>query len=268
MVGSGGLTGAYGAGVVVTLARELGPEYFDAIYASSVGTFAASFFTAGQPGVIEHVWRHLVDGRKLVSALKPLSGKRILDLDYLLRVFSEKEGARLDIKGIFQNKSRLVFVLTNYKTGEAIYHIPTATDILQCMKASSSFPFINPPVNIAGVPCIDGTLSDALPVERALQDGYQELVIVSNKPSGIYAGKYYWLARSICPLIIPKPLCQLVATYRERQENIRIPSTAKVIRPGKKLPLLHAGDTNKKRINETFDTGIRDADLFLNTLSR
>ena len=49
VVGSGGLNGAYSAGVVAELGRQLGPKHFDAVYASSVGVYAATFLVANQP---------------------------------------------------------------------------------------------------------------------------------------------------------------------------------------------------------------------------
>ena len=54
IVGSGGLKGAFEAGAVAKLCRVLGPDYFDAVYASSVGVFAATFFVANQPETIEN----------------------------------------------------------------------------------------------------------------------------------------------------------------------------------------------------------------------
>ena len=90
VTGSGGLMGAYDAGVLVILGRELGADYFDSIYASSVGVFISTFFKSGQSDTIENTWRNLVHSKQLVNFTNPLRGKQVLDLEYLAEIFQDE----------------------------------------------------------------------------------------------------------------------------------------------------------------------------------
>ena len=57
VIGMGALRGAYDAGVVVTLCRALGPDYFHAVYGCSAGTYAIAHFVLNQPDSGEKLWR-------------------------------------------------------------------------------------------------------------------------------------------------------------------------------------------------------------------
>ena len=87
VLGVGGLRGAYDAGVAAALCQTLGHTYFDAIYMSSVGVFAGTFFAANQPDVMEHAWRNYVSGKQLVNYANPLRGRNILNTEYLIDIF-------------------------------------------------------------------------------------------------------------------------------------------------------------------------------------
>lgn len=183
VVGGGGLAGAYGAGVVATLCRKLGHDYFDTVIASSVGVFAATFFAANQPSTIENTWRHLVDGRKLVNLFNPLFGREILDLEYLAEIFQNEKSA-LNVRRVFSSGVRIIYVLTQYPTGVVEHRIPTFDDIFDLMRASSALPLVHRPVLIDGRRYTDGGLSDSLPIGKALEENYDEIVAVYNKPRG------------------------------------------------------------------------------------
>lgn len=57
ILGTGGLAGAYSAGFMAELGRKLGPNYFDEIYAYSVGSYIGTFYISKQPNTIENTWR-------------------------------------------------------------------------------------------------------------------------------------------------------------------------------------------------------------------
>ncbi len=265
VVGPGGLYGAYDAGVLATLCRQLGSNYFDRIYACSVGVFAGAFFMANQPGVIENTWRNLVDGKKLVNFTNPLFGKEIVNRDYLIEIFSDQR-SMLDLKVAFGNNCKLTCVLTRLLDGESAYKVMNEKNWKILMKASTALPLFTRPVLVEEDFFIDGGLSDPLPVLKALEDGFDEVIVVLSREKGAFRRKFHWVFNLIA-WILPGSIRSIIHTLPKRSLDIEIKmhnnSRVKIIRPEKKLPLRTLLDVNKKRINESFNLGVLDAMKFL-----
>jgi len=211
IVGTGGLRGAYGAGVVAELCRKLGPYYFDSLYASSVGTYAATFFVANQPGVIEDVWRNHVDGRKLIDYTNIFKNRAVLQLGYLARIFQNGLHC-LDVNAVMHSRASLFYTLTEYATGKTAFITPQKNMIFDMMSASAAMPLLHPPKIINGMGYVDGSLSDPLPFLKALADGHDEVVVVYNKPSGFFVGNRYDTFSHLLAAAMPRKIGHLVRT--------------------------------------------------------
>lgn len=261
VVGLGAYYGAYDAGVLATLCRKLGPGYFDTIYASSVGVFAGTFYAANQPDTIEHTWRHLVDGKKIVNFADLLRGREATNIAKLIQLF-ERPQSRLDTQAAFGRGTKIIYTLTDYATGAPVYREASADNWQTLMRASSALPVLNSPVTLDGRRYIDGGLADPLPVQKALADGHDEIVAVLNKETGSTIRRFHSLSL-LTAVLIPKSLRRLVMTYaaraREIDQHISDTPQIAVIRPTRHLPLWHLLDTDKKRINAAFDQGVQDA---------
>ena len=266
VVGMGGLRGGYDAGVVVELCRELGPDYFDTVFASSVGVFAATFFLANQPDIIENTWRNLVDGRKLVNLFNFFRHRDILDLEYLTEIF-QNEVSRLNTEQVFKTRANLIYVLTEYPTGKVVYCKPKKENLFELMRASSALPFVHRPIRVDGVNYIDGGLVSPLPIAEAIKEDFNEIIAVYNKPSGFYVGKSFKIFHRIMSLFLPPAISKLLNRYesktRKLQELISQNQHVTVIRQKTQIPLRSILDTNKARLNATIDKGVSDAQDFL-----
>lgn len=262
VVGSGGLTGAYSAGVLAELCRHLGPNHFDSIYASSVGVFAATFFVANQPDTIEYTWRNLVDGRKLVNFGNALRKHPVLDLGYLIRAFQEKS-SWLDVPSVFASPTRLIYVATEYHSGRPRYIRPTPERIFEQMTASCAVPLAHHPIKIEGELLVDGALSDSLPATYAINHGHDQIVVVNNKPKGAPVGRYFHFSKLILPLL-PAHARKLFKSHATRNQEIERrleheDSKLIVIRPSQSLPIRHFLDTRKRNLEKTVRIGNKDA---------
>jgi len=268
VTGIGGLRGAYDAGVLATLCRELGPEYFHAHYTCSVGVFASTFFISNQPDNIENTWRNHVNGRKLINFRNIFSDREILDLEYLINLF-QTDTSRLDLERVLTSPVSLKYVLTHFDSGNPLYHNPKGNNLFESMKASSALPLLHSPVEVDGVRFIDGGLSDPLPVNKALQEGHDDILVVYNKIHGFYTEMWFELLQRLMSLKYPPQIARLIKTYHERlkqlEEEIEHNPRIRIIRPSKELPLRSVVDTDKERINYTFDIGIQDAKRFLDS---
>lgn len=208
VIGAGGLRGAYDAGAAAELCRVLGEDYFDAIYGCSAGAYVATYFLTGQPDSLEHMWRNDLDGKKFINFSNPFRGRNSLDLEYLTYLMGRKE-TLLNKKNIQSGSARLVYALTDQTTGDPVWLEPTPKNVFALLAASSAIPLLHPPVFLEEASYIDGSLSDPLPFEKALHDGYKEVMVIYNKPKGFDLGLSHKLFSNIAATLIPHFLTHL-----------------------------------------------------------
>ena len=84
------------------------------------------------------------------------------------------------------NPARFVMVATNCLTGKAEYleEKQSAARVIDIVRASSSLPYVTKITHVDGVPMLDGDIVDSLPVEYALSQGYERLVVVLTRNKG------------------------------------------------------------------------------------
>lgn len=235
VLGPGGLRGAYGGGVVATLGRKLGCDYFDALYTCSAGSYTGSYLVSRQPDMIEAIWRECVHGKLLMRWRNIFrAGQPILDLFYLNNVL-RSEAYRLSVEDVLRSPVKMFMVATERQSGVPHYFSPkTSEEFFLQVRASAAVPCLHPSVLINGRKYVDGGLSDPFPVRRALADGHDEIIVVCNQSQ------------------------QSIAKLLEKNA-----SRVRTIFPSAKLPLRWTFDSSKSRINQLVDLGIADALTFL-----
>lgn len=263
VVGPGGLRGSYEAGVLATLCRELGPNYFNSIYACSSGAFSASYFAANQPENIEKVWRDYVCGNQLINFLNPLHHREILNLEYLVEIYKGIV-AHLNVDAALRSGIDLHFVVTDINNDTARYLQPDKKIFFDVVRASAAIPGLHASVKIGHAEYIDGGISDPIPIQKALEDGFDEIIVVSHS----LCGKLNMFEKLFIELFYPH-LSKLMARKDLFVTNLEMlvksHKNIKVIRSNK-LPMLYRFDRDKRRINKTFDKGVHDTYKFLKNL--
>ncbi len=258
-VGSGALYGAYSAGVLAEFARELGGSYFDQVLASSVSVCHASFFVAGQDRVIENTWRNLVHGKRVFN---PWRFWGALKLHYLESIFQD-ERSLLDVETLFTARTRLMFTLTRYPTGEVVYRMPTRDNIFRAMSAACGVPILHGPVRLGEEAFVDGTFNDPLPVARALVGGADFVVAVTHRLRDQPPDTSHHVFRFVTK-VLPPEIQRLIAAHSQKMRELeellqRESQRVLVVRPTEPLPLRGPLDTNQARLSATVDQGIADA---------
>ena len=91
-----------------------------------------------------------------------------------------------DYDAYFSNPDRFVMVTTDCLTGKAEYLEEKASSsrVMDIVRASSSLPFVSPVTYVDGVPMLDGGIVDSIPVEYAMHQGYEKLVVVLTRNKG------------------------------------------------------------------------------------
>ena len=204
IVGVGGFRGAYDAGALRTFDGELQNNFFDSIYASSAGVVSATYFATSQTSDLEKLWsEHVTVGRLVSMVFNPLRGRHILDLDYLIDCMANSPYS-LD-KYRFDDLSipSITYVLTDHKTGKPVYRTPTSDNIFDLMKAALSVPYLHPPVYVDNKKFVDGGLADPLPIQKAFQDGHDEVWVVYNKPCEFFTSKMFQMCSGLIAFGLP-----------------------------------------------------------------
>ena len=109
----------------------------------------------------------------------------IMDFKLLFEDFPEKIRP-YDYDAYFSNPDRFVMVTTNCLTGKAEYFEEKSSSerVMDIVRASSSLPYVTKITYVDGIPMLDGGIADSIPVEYALSQGYDKLVVILTRNKG------------------------------------------------------------------------------------
>lgn len=118
-------------------------------------------------------WRHF------------LRGKGYIDLDFLFYTYPDAYYP-LDYETYFRSGDRFVAVTSNCLTGNAEYYEEKKDPrrLVDILRASCSLPVLCPVAHVDGIPMVDGGVCDAIPIRRAIEDGYAQNVVVLTRNKG------------------------------------------------------------------------------------
>lgn len=176
----GALRGIYSAGVV-DFFMEKGIT-FPYMIGVSAGMGNLVCYAAGQKGRSKKVIMHEnTDSYYGLGQFR--KSKKFLNLDVIVEDYAT-EIFPLDFETFFNNPAQLECVITNCETGQAEYtdDLRNKEGLFKNSKASCSIPFVCDPVEINGFHYMDGSIADSLPVERALSQGCDKVVVVLTRP--------------------------------------------------------------------------------------
>lgn len=178
----GGMRGAFTAGVLdCWMAHGV---WFSDVYGVSAGACQACSYLCRQPGRGIRVWlNYLRDPRfcsvRSLVATGDLFGAR-MNYDLIPRQLDP-----LDNDAFLKSGARFTAVVTDVETGQPSY-VPVRDmfDDIQAVRASASLPLISNMVEYHGRRYLDGGISDAIPVRRAIADGCDRNVAVLTRAPG------------------------------------------------------------------------------------
>ncbi|MBQ2243926.1 MAG: patatin family protein [Bacteroidales bacterium] len=109
----------------------------------------------------------------------------IMDFKLLFEEFPTKI-IPYDYDSYFANSDRYVMVTTNCLTGEAEYleERKSSDRVMDIVRASSSLPYVCKITHVDGIPMLDGGIADSIPIEYALNQGYEKAVVVLTRQRG------------------------------------------------------------------------------------
>lgn len=192
------MRGVYTAGVLDYFMDE-GLD-FPLVSTSSSGAVIASSYVANQRDRNYRILDAIVRNREFISWKRLLQGKALFDMDFIFDEVPNRV-VPLDFQAFSESDTKLVIATTELRTGKPVYFDAYANkdELLTVIRASSSLPVFASPVAYREMVLLDGGVSDPIPVQPALDHGFQKIVVVLTRNRG-YVKKptrLNWLYRRV-----------------------------------------------------------------------
>lgn len=216
LIEGGAMRSIYAAGILDYF-LEKGIEIPN-VLAVSAGAYAGMNYVSEQKG------------RVVDAIIKPLEKKKYLglgtffrkgtffDMDYLFD-YIPKVKVPFDFDTFCNSKKRFMLSTTECNTGECIYHekFENQEAFWKICKAANSLPFISRITQIDGVPMLDGGVADAIPIEKALSEGWKKIIVILTRKQEYrkkYRRFYMFLVR-----IVYRKYPELIRVLEERADK-------------------------------------------------
>ena len=178
----GSLRGLYTAGVLdILMEHDL---YFPAVAGVSAGALNAYNYVAHQPGRAASINLRYRHDRRYFGPLAAVKGGSLFGLQFLLHDI-EKE-VPFDEETFLNGGQRMIAVATCVETGKAAYFEKGSPDLdfKEAVRASASLPLASVPVKIGGNTYLDGGCACPIPINWALKQGFDKIVVVTTREKG------------------------------------------------------------------------------------
>lgn len=216
LIEGGAMRSIYAAGILDYF-LEKGIEIPN-VLAVSAGAYAGMNYVSEQKG------------RVVDAIIKPLEKEKYLglgtffrkgtffDMDYLFD-YIPKVKAPFDYDTFCNSKKRFMLSTTECNTGECIYHekFENQEAFWKICKAANSLPFISRITQIDGLPMLDGGVADAIPIEKALSEGWKKIIVILTRKQE-YRKKYRWFYMFLVKIVYRK-YPELIRVLEERADK-------------------------------------------------
>lgn len=159
--------------------------HFPYVIGVSAGACNGASYISNQRGRARYSNIELLEEYKYAGIGHYLKKGNVLDFDLLFDDFPNRI-LPFDFDAYAQSDKCFEMVATNCLTGEAEYfqEYTNHEHLLDILKASSSMPLFSPIVEVDGTPMLDGGVRDSIPVQRAMDKGYERTVVVLTRNKG------------------------------------------------------------------------------------
>ncbi len=168
-----------------------------------------------------------------------------------------------DIETYNNSKVEFYAVVTNVESGKAEYiEIKDGGKDLEYLRASGSMPFVSNLVEINGNKYLDGAVSDPIPFKKALDTGYEKIIVIQTRPSD-YTKTKSWLPFGLVYKKYPefvKTAKNAYINYNKTLDLIRkYENDGKIIvlRPSEKIKMRRV-EKNLNKLQAIYNVGVKD----------
>ncbi|MBQ1305660.1 MAG: patatin family protein [Erysipelotrichales bacterium] len=258
----GAMRGLFTAGVLDVM-MDHGLEFDEVIGVSAGATFGVNYVSRQKGRTIRYNKRFAKDPR-YCSIRSLITTGDLYGGEFCYHVLP----AELDIfdeKTFVDNPCVFTVVATDVKTGKPVYHtVPDMSyESLEWVRASATMPMLGKPVKIRGGSYVDGGAADSIPLDYALNRGYEKIVIVLTQPLAYRKGKMTRIPgfHALYPAVA-KAMDERPEKYNEVLDRImRLEKAGRVfaVRPPGNLPVGKI-EHDPAKMQEAYDIGRKTAE--------
>ena len=179
----GGMRAVYGAGVF-DYCLDRGIRFDYGIGVSAGGANIISYL-AGQRGRNYRFYTEYSLRKEYMGVGRFLKTGNYIDLDYIYGTLTNSDGEDpLDYDAVMNSDIDMCIVATDAESGEAVYYAKKdyKRDDYGMIKGSCCVPIADRPYRYRGRLLYDGGLSDPIPLEKALAEGCDRVVVILTRP--------------------------------------------------------------------------------------
>ena len=178
----GGMRGMFSAGVFEAfLAHQLAFPYITAVSAGACNILS---YMSAQPLRTRQIIEHYVTDKRYFGVRNWIKSGSIFGFDFIFKELP-KQLLPFDYAAYRAYPGVLQVAATDIVNGESVWYDQEAMgqDFIP-VRASSSMPFVAPVVKHEGRALLDGALLAPIPYQRALDAGYEKLIVVLTRNEG------------------------------------------------------------------------------------
>lgn len=183
IVEGGGMKCAYSAGILDAFLDD-NIQFHYCIGVSAGAANIASYLGGQRNRNLRFYTQHVKDPRYIsIQSLRKTGS--LFGLQYIYGELTNSTGADpLDYSAVMNNPSEFYFPATDMDTGKADYFskYDLAQDDYRGIMATCALPAFCKPVEFHGKRYCDGGVADSIPVERAITDGCDKVVLILCRP--------------------------------------------------------------------------------------
>ena len=206
------------------------------VLAVSAGAYAAMNYVSGQKGrAVDAVIKPL-EKEKYMGAGTFLKKGTFFDMDFLFDIVPKKLSP-FDFETFRNSAKRFIINTTDCRTGKSVYHekFESEEQFWKICRAANSLPFISRMSRINNIPMLDGGMADALPVSKALEEGWDKLLVILTRKAD-YRKKYRHLYMMMIRLLYHRyPEFVKTVARRAKKYNHCLKELAQMEKEGKAM---------------------------------
>lgn len=154
----------------------------DNVLAVSAGAYAGMNYVSGQRGrILDAIVKPMGDG-EIFSVKHFFKTGDFFDMDLLFDRIP-KIDAPFDFEAFINSGKRFITSTINCNTGEAKYFdkFESLDEFLSILRVANSLPLLAKVGKLNGEPMMDGGMADAIPIVKALEEGWEKIIVVVTR---------------------------------------------------------------------------------------
>ena len=260
----GAMRGMYTAGVLDTFLDK--DFWVDGIISVSAGALFGVNYPSRQKERAIRYNKKFISDKRYISFKSLVRTGNIVNKDFAFYEVPFKYDV-FDNKTFKESDIDFYVAVTNLQTAQAEYvKLIDPLGQMEVLRATSAMPYVSRPVEIDGIPYLDGAIVDSIPVEQMQMLGYDKIIVILTRTLDYRKSKpMAWIAKWFYRRYpdFADAVNQRYAMYNQQVENvIKLAEEGDifVIRPSVDLKIKRI-EKDPNKLQAMYELGMKDMQL-------